>query len=175
MIYFMTPYMKGNLGAAYNACAEIVPDGKWICFMDADIMFLDSRFGDALEECVEACGRKYGLLTCLTNRIAEPSQLYGGEISNDPNAINHKKISDKVSANSAHIVETKSPISGMMMLFNKDTWVEVGGFKGGILGVDNDFHNRVVKSGKKVGVIHNLYVFHYYRMHKSVNDISHLR
>ena len=54
-------------------------------------------------------------------------------------------------------------ISGVVMLIKKSVWRKAGGFKSGFLGIDNDFHQRVVKLGDKVGVMRGIYVYHCYR------------
>lgn len=174
MIHFLTPYYKGDLGKAYNIAAELIPSNDWVCFIDADVMVLNSNFGDILQECIDKFGRQYPLMTCLTNRVAEPSQRLAGHLNENPSALYHKKMADKVAMNPPSVKEAPRPISGMLMLFPKWLWADIGGFKSGILGVDNDFHHKVVSSGRKVGVIQNLYVFHYYRLHKAVNDVTHL-
>ncbi len=57
-------------------------------------------------------------------------------------------------------------ISGVVMIIKKSVWKKAGGFKKGFLGVDNDFHQRVVRTGGKVGVCRGLYVYHTYRADK---------
>ena len=177
MIHFLTPYSKGNLGEAYNESIAKIDLGEkdWVCLMDGDVMFLNENWGDIIHSYVKDFGEEYGLLTCLTNRIFETSQLYGGKVSPEPNILRHKSIADRLGRLKGSVVETASNISGFLMLFPASTICKVGTFKEGILGVDNDFCRRVRESGLKVGVMQTLYMFHFYRLHKNISDKSHLR
>lgn len=59
------------------------------------------------------------------------------------------------------------------MLVEKRLWMDVGGFKTeGMLGVDNDFYDRVRKSGRTIRQMRGVYLYHWYRGGKW--DITHL-
>ena len=67
------------------------------------------------------------------------------------------------------------PISGYFMCMKKSTWKEVGKFRSGILGVDTAISNAIRKAGKKILMINNLYIFHYYRWLEGTKDKSHIK
>lgn len=182
-VHYITPYEKGNLGAAYNRAVLSISEygctgvtGKdWVCLMDGDAMFLTSDWGEVIQQYIQKFGKEYSLLTCLTNRVFETSQLYSGKIDDNTDILHHKKIADEVAKRPLSVKPAANYISGFLMLFSVKTWDEAGGFNSGILGVDNNFHKKVEAIGGKVGIMQSLYMFHYYRLHKSTADTSHLK
>ena len=66
-------------------------------------------------------------------------------------------------------------ISGMLMLFRKSTWKEVGKFnETGLLGIDNEFSLSVVGNGGKIGIMCGVYILHYYRLMEGYMYKDHL-
>jgi hypothetical protein len=122
MIYFSSPYLKGNLGKAYNLFCESVPDGSWICLTDADTIFLNSQYGSQFQQYIELFGDKIELFTAYCNRVGEKKQCYNGRISNDSNIISHYRICENLGRDTPRIKPIYSPISGFLMMFKKDTW-----------------------------------------------------
>ena len=117
-----------------------------------------------------------GLITCVTNRIGNMhgNQLYGNQISNDPNIINHYHIYEKNLENRGIVKELNTFISGMVMIVNKFAWDFVGGFSETKGQVDNRFSSKILQAGFRILQMEGLYAFHYYRLHKDIKDHSHL-
>ena len=134
MIYFSSPYLKGNVGKAYNLFCESVPVGAWICLTDADTMFLNAKYGSQLQTYIELYGDEIDLFTAYCNRVGEKRQVLNERISNDSNIITHYKIAEQLTNQPPKIKFIDVPISGFLMLFRKELWKEVGGFMDGILG-----------------------------------------
>jgi GT2 family glycosyltransferase len=166
-IYYFTPYsLEKNLGKAYNDYMKLVPSSDdWVALVDADIMFLRPDFGHQIAEIVS----KYpdaGMFTCYTNRVGNARQRYPG-MWNVADMLKHRKVATDLQKNRrCNIQEILPPISGHLMVFRKSTWEMSGGFTEDkkILGVDNNFSNRVHSMGKKIYIMCGVYMLHYYRM-----------
>jgi len=152
-------------------------DDDWGCLMDLDTMFLTSNVGHQLEEIV----KKYpntGLFTAITNRVGLKEQCYRGNIDNDPNILNWKRVAKQLQENKwMEMRELKHPISGHLMMVKKSVWKAVGGFPevGKILAIDNSFSKRVLDHNLEIQLMEGVFVFHFYRMDKNITDKTHLR
>lgn len=174
MIYYFTPSSTDkNLGMAYNLYAQLLKTDDWMCLQDRDVMFLQEDYLHIIQETVDK-HPEVSLFTCLTNRVGNPRQCYKGEISEDPNILNHYDIAKSLGSQRTDVVYTENVISGHLMLIQKKTWSKIGGAKNGLLSVDNDISRKVLASGGKIGIMQGLYVFHYYRMKSGRLDKSHL-
>jgi len=71
------------------------------------------------------------------------------------------------------VTEMIKPISGFLMVIKKSTWDNIK-FSDGCLGIDNNYHLKVIASEKKVLRMNGCYLFHTYRMSNGVRDKSHL-
>ena len=178
MIYYFTPYsLEKNIGKSYNNYCNLVPnDSDWICLVDADVMFLTHNFGHQLNDIIE----KYpnvGLFTCYTNRIGNSLQLYNNEFSKNPNILYHREIAKKLQKeNYFKLKPLHQFISGHLMMFKKQTWLDVNKFdEEGMLTIDNKFSYRVKKNGKQIMLMEGVYVFHYYRMEEGKKYKEHLK
>jgi UDP-galactopyranose mutase len=176
-LYFFAPYsMNGNLGWAYNSYMKLVPrDDDWVCFVDRDVMFMTPDYGSQIAEIV-AQHPDTGLLTALTNRIGNRSQLHGGEISDDPNIVNHRDIAADLQRRCRYEVQRiEAPVSGFLMVVRKRVWKAVKFSENlKLLHADWDFSRRLVAKGYSIGLMKGVYVFHYYRLKEGAADISHL-
>ncbi len=176
MIYFSSPSaLDGNLGAAYNQYMQLLPfDDDWMCFTDLDVCFLSPDPHIHIQELIDL-HPDTGMFTCLTNRVGSLGQCYKGAISKDSDVVNHTKIAYDLSVNQRHNTSwVYNVISGHLMVIKKKTWFEVGGAKDGLLGVDNDISRKVLGNGHNIVLMEGLYVFHKYRIEKSIHDKSHL-
>jgi len=170
MIYYRIVWdTDKNIGAAYNREMEMLPfDDDFCCFIDGDVLLgLNPFFGKQLERIVEAYP-ECGVFTCTTNRVNCKWQIgEGGWMSND--IAYHKLISERAVKRHYLEVEDKSVVprgqvmSGVLMLVRRDVWRKVGGFKEGLLGVDNDFHWRIMDNKEKLYLMKGVYVYHWYR------------
>ena len=176
MIYYFTPYIKGNLGQAYNHYCELVDnDNDWITFMDGDTMQLNLNWGDIWENILNK-NDDAGIITCMTNRIGCWVQRDDSMINNK-DIISHKKRAMKLFDEHKYAVSDISYkcISGLFFSFKKSTWKSVGGFIDGILDVDIDFFNKVCNLNKKCYIAKGFYILHYYRLLEGVSYIDHLK
>jgi len=167
MVYYFTPFYKGDLGKAYNHYCELVPnDDDWITFSDGDVLQLHLDWGDIWGKILEE-NDSAGIVTCLTNRIGSKEQLYDGSyLAKD--ILTHKKIANNLlKLNNIRTKNISSAISGFFFSFKKSTWTKVGGFKKGILGVDRDFAKKVHEANLSIKIAYGFYVFHYYRFLES--------
>jgi len=168
MIYhFNTLFSGQSIGKYYNKCCEIVPDGEWICLWDADVMTFHT-FADwnGFLEKVIAKNPQVKLFSCVANRIGTHKQRVGKIQDLNPSMKYHRLKAEKYYNTFGIKVRTDTKtVSGLMLLFNKDTWKEVGGFtEEGIAGVDTKFSRAVWERGHKVGIMQGMYVMHYYRL-----------
>lgn len=174
MIYYSSPYRNDkDIGKYYNDFMSMLDDGDWAVFTDGDACFLSPNYGDVIQQYIET-HPDYGCLTCLTNRVGQLAQVYGGKISKDFDVRSHARISSRLFNEPISVKDlpTTAPMSGVLMAVNKNAWNDVK-FQSGTLGVDNYFHFDLIKNGWRVGVMQSVYVFHWYRGF-NVNDKSHL-
>lgn len=165
----------GDLGKAYNDHMKLLPNNNdWAIFTDSDVL-LWGDFGHHIEEVIKAHDN-IGIITCICNRIGNMHgyQIHN-KISDDPNIINHYKISDSINySKRGKVTELTKFISGMVMVINKQAWEDVGGFPEKTNKVDNRFSSKILRAGYRILQMDGLYVFHYYRLHKDSKDTSHL-
>lgn len=161
-VFYSTPFLKGNIGKANNDFIKLLPDDAWVCITDADAMFLNPDFGTRIEHIINKFGNEYQLIGCLCNRLGGLHQCYDGKFSEDMDMRNHLEIANKVLPD-----EIKDgAVAGFFMLFSKQTWKSVGGFKEGIITADSEFNKSIIRLKGKTGVYQGLYMFHAYRLHE---------
>ena len=170
-----------DLGKALNNVIECLPDDYWICSRDADTLIMDtSSFTKQCEEI--AAKNEYGLVSCMTNRLGLPHQLIDGR-SQPEHSININREIHRAKALAkqygAQVNETEKEVAGIMMLFPKSVWNDVGGFReGGIIFghqlLDNVFYEAVRDKGYRVGIAPGIYLFHLYRWGKNRRNKEHL-
>lgn len=178
MVYYFTPYATDkDLGSVYNQYASIVPDDEdWICIMDADTCFLTPDFGHVIQSIIDQ-HPDTGLFTTYTNRVGNLDQCYQGEISSNSNILHHRKLAKEISvSHKDKVKELRKIISGMIMIFKKSTWRQIGGFpeNKGILAIDNRFSKRILQHGLKIKLIESIYLFHFYRLDTGIKNKDHL-
>lgn len=165
-IQIIVPWGKDkNLGATYNRLMEDVHD--WVCFLDHDILNVNPNWYKMCVKAAETIGHQAGWITGVTNRIACPMQRCE-DAPQDDNIMAHmhyaKQRYAKYQAN-AHIVDPSVMLlefSGFMILTHKKAWEKVGGFDDGFLGVDNWYHQKLLKADYKTYVLQGLYMYHIY-------------
>lgn len=172
-VYIRTPYsLEKNLGKAYNEEMAMIPEGQAACFIDGDTMFLTPDYGHILHE----YANKYpdAVLTCWTNRIHELSKGQRRTYNNEENRNDiiynvNVAISLKGDKTTSAI---SGPVSGFLLVVPKSVWhqhkfTEENKYNPGqpnLLGVDNDFTNRVRAAGVPVLKMNGLLVWHSYRL-----------
>ena len=178
MIYYTIPYsLTKNIGEAYNQYMSILPkDEDWLCITDGDIMFLNFDWGHIIQEVVDKLPDA-GLITCYTNRIAKNRmQLYGED---SHNILVHRLIAMKLDKEQrGKYLKINKKVSGFLMVIQKRTWREMGGFPaipGQILDIDGLISRKILSMGKHIYLMEGLYVLHYYRMAEGRKYKDHLR
>lgn len=175
MIYFLSPYYPGDLGYGYNEhIADKHKMSDWLCVMDMDTCILNNKIPLKLYEYTKQY-KDAGILTAYTNRIGgHKTQLFNSELSENDSILYHKEITDKLLQLPNRVKTINQPISGFFMLFKYSTFEEVGGFENGIF-VDGKFSEKVLKTGKHILLMENIYVFHYYRLKEGKQYKEHLK
>jgi GT2 family glycosyltransferase len=173
-VHIIKPYsLEKNLGKAYNEAMAMIPEGDWACLMDYDTMFLTPDCGRILSAYVRECPHA-GIMTCLTNRIGNPSQRVS-MLENETSIIEHIKYAEDRSSLPVIASIIDEPISGFLMMISKETWNKIKFDESGkCLGVDNDYSRRILEAGMSIIRMDALYVFHIYRMKQGVKNKTHL-
>jgi len=182
-IHHLTPARSDkNYGKAINDAIRGLPDDCFICLRDIDTLPLDHvSFIKQCEEIAEA--GEYGLVSCMTNRLGLIWQLVYDEIQKEDGidiGDEITKAKEMAKEHGSTVTEAPREVAGVMMLFPKKVWKEVGGFReGGIIWgnqlLDNIFYEAVKAKGYKVGLCYGIYLFHLYRWKKSRRDKNHLK
>jgi len=157
-----TGFSLDNYGKCLNQIMEASPF-EWVMIHDHDIFFCHPEWYRIVCQNIKDA-KNAGLLTCVTNRIGCSEQkVKPNRYEPDNNNLDlHRAFAIKVQYRG--ISEAKKPISGLVMVTSKTAWKKAGGFREkGIIGVDNDYHRRIVEAGYKVYIMNNLYMFHWYR------------
>jgi hypothetical protein len=163
-IWYSTPYSSNkDIADAYNDFCALVPnDEDWIVLRDADSTMLTPDWGTLIESSLKNNGNEYGLIGCYTNRLKKTHQLHNRQLSHDHDMTNHYKIALDYAKRPATINDNgRLLIAGLFMAFQKKTWKKVGGFRG--FAFDTNFANDMHKHGLKIGLMNNIYIYHWYR------------
>ncbi len=154
-----------DLGRAYNEFMKQLPnDSDWACFLDHDAMFTTHDWFAKLHLVIES-NPQYKCFTAMTNRIGNSEQIVKGYEHNHDIAVHRVVGAEQWQEHNTNVKDATNAhaISGVVMLIQKLAWKKAGGFKHGFLGVDNDFHVRLTKTGFKTGIMRGVYVYHWYR------------
>lgn len=177
-IYYSIPYsIEKNIGKYYNDFMIMLPnDNDYACFVDGDTIFTTTNYGHIINEVIQ----KYpdvGSFTALTNRVCCKWQVHPGVDVNNNDIEYHRNFGKGVQDIFGSYCEDKTNsqlMSGFLILIRKSTWKKIGGFlEGGMLRVDNDFHQKIIDNGEKLYVMKGIYLYHWYR-YPNPNDKSHL-
>lgn len=178
MIYQIIPFgqekFDKNYGAACNDFISNLPDDSHILVQDYDTMFPHPSYLALFKNIT----KKYpnDLITCLTNRVGNRRQCYNKERSENDSIKYHYRIAQTLAERyKDSVIKLPPPISGMCMVFSKALWKQVGGFKDGILTVDNNFSAKVIRYGHRILLAYGIYILHYYRLCQGIADKSHLK
>lgn len=161
------PWEPGKLlGKACNRMFKTVED--WGLIVDWDIFLLNVNWYDLCLNAISKVGPDVGLISCLTNRIACPLQIFASEISNSDDIAKHMLLSRTIQENNygklEDVTSSSLQLSGFLFLTRRKVWDAVGGVPDELfLGMDNEYHKRVKNAGYKIYVMHDLYVFHNYK------------
>jgi GT2 family glycosyltransferase len=164
-LIFSNPYSQKKLiGEAYNNfCRKVENEEDWIILQDGDIMYLTPNWGRLIYSSIRL-GSDFALIGCYTNRLRLAHQLHEGKFSDDHDIMYHARIAETYAIREPGVTDTGGQIvAGLFMAFQKKTWRKVGGFNESSIAFDADFSLKVLASGGKIGLMNNLYVYHWYR------------
>ncbi len=173
MLHIISPYdNEKNLGKAYNEAMKYYNADDWVCLKDHDTLFLlpdtirhISRYTELFPDA--------GILTCLTNRLANAEQMMLPRCDEDDRIRLHIKVAELREKSLYDTTKLNKPISGFLMVIRKSTWDRIK-FDDGCLGVDNKYHLKIVAAGLDVLRMNGIYVWHTYRLINGVRDKKHL-
>jgi hypothetical protein len=176
-VYFRTPYSTNkNLGEAYNEEMDMIPDGHSACFTDGDILFLSHDYGHIITEYANRYPN--AVLTCWTNRIHKLAKDQLNPKIQSSDIRDHLKVEQGLSG----VTICNGPVSGFLMVIPKHIWQKFpfsetnfyNSAQPNLLGVDNEWTNRIRSNGVQVLRMNGVYVWHTYRLLSDGTDKSHL-
>ena len=159
MIRYVTPYaLDGNLAEAMNFEISISPKGSYVAFVDRDTIWLDPKFGHKINLMIDTYGKAF--YTCTTNRTNCDWQRVSAT-GNDIEA--HVKVAEEEMVKWNGLIDdhTHSQLwSGHLMICPVDLWTPLT--TKGLLGVDNEIHQRARDNGHKILLMAGVYMYHWY-------------
>ena len=174
MLHVIEPYsLEKNIGKAYNDAFKHYDSNDWICLKDHDAMFLLPDTIRHIHEYTLLYPRT-GIFVCYTNRLANRDQLLTDRCDNNDSIRHHIGLAKQQERKLYETTLLYKPVSGVLMVIKKSTWDKVKFNEVGCLGVDNDYHLRVVEAGFEVLRMNGVYIWHSYRLINGTQDKSHL-
>jgi hypothetical protein len=167
-VYYSIPFNSDkNIGKYYNDFMNILPnDNDYACFVDGDTIFTTYNYGNIIENVI----KRYPDIDCftaLTNRVNCQWQIAPGIDKSNNDIEYHREYGlniSKIYNDFCYDVTDKKLFSGFFILIKKSTWREIGKFvENGMLGVDNDIHEKIKQNNKKMFLMKGLYLYHWYR------------
>lgn len=160
MIFVAMPYADDmDLGAAYNAVFELLPDDAWACLLDHDMAFTTGRWRIQLDEAIRAQPR--GTFTAMTNRMSARWQVAPESAQARDDFALHRRVGQaRLRVRTLLDVTDTQGWGGVLMLLSKRAWARAGGFASGLLCVDHMMHYALKADGERVWCIEGLYVYH---------------
>ena len=178
-IYYSVPFnSQKNIGMYYNDFINLLPnDNDYAAFFDADTIVTTPDYGCLIEQVIKE-HPEYDMFTCYTNRVNCPWQIHPLVDRSNNDMVYHMNFGKglkELNKNKIIDVTNNSLFSGMFFIVKKSSWKRIGGaITKGMLGVDNDIHQKIKKHGLKFGLITGMYIYHWYRNDNSKN-IEHLK
>lgn len=166
-----------NLGRAYNVAMASSPYNN-VCLVDHDVYLpLNPHYMQIMQHAVRTLqGKRWGWITCYTNRIGCWWQKITDEDGYDVDSIDfHKAVATDFHNTYQNELQEVSPVklqeksdkknslpSGFLILTNKEAWAAAGGFEDGFQGIDNKYALALDKAGYTFHLMRDLYVYHNY-------------
>jgi len=161
----IVPYEPGNIGKAYNQAMAKVDD--WVLFLDSDILLLRPQWYEMCLDAIEQVGHKAGWISGVTNRTWCDDQKFTPQSAHD-DIRGHIKYSNELYRQyGSQLIKPQSdkPMSGFFILTHKEAWEKVNGFTENVfMGVDNDYHKRLVSAGYELYIMPGLYMYHLHQI-----------
>jgi len=176
-IFYTIPFdTNKNIGAYYNKFAALIPKDAYVCFVDGDTLFTTPDYGELIEDAIIAYPY-VDAFTCVTNRVNCKWQIAKHSDWNNDNIVYHRKFGNKRKEKCGNYcidMTNDHLFSGLFLLMKKSAWDKIGGAnEKGMLGVDNDIHDKIRKMGMNLYKIMGLYLYHWYRGGDK-KDVKHL-
>lgn len=176
----VVPYAhSGKLYDAYKDAFNRVGENDWVCFLDADVAFLEtSDIGHVLGEYIE----KYpdtGIFTCYASRCHyECQRRKKYDMANPDIAYWAKATLETKKELHLQVTPIKRRIAGHLIMMQKSTWTKIlprldrklKQQPKKILGFDTKLSWAVLISGFDIKLMQGVLVFHYLRMLSGKND-----
>lgn len=168
-VHIRIPYsLEKNIGKKYNEEFVTCPDGDALAFMDGDMMFLNKDFGHILNWYANSYPND--VLTCCTNRTHSLSKGQQSWVKTT-DVLELLKYADKLKEDRS-VIPIHGPVSMLLTVIPKHIWqrfpfTEVNTYRPNetnMLGVDNDFTNRIRAAGIRVLRMNGLIMYHQYRL-----------
>ena len=150
----------------------MIPEGDAACFIDGDVMFLTPDFGQILTN--YANNFPNAVLTCWTNRIHELSRGQKMQLTQPDSIKSCIEVAARISDTGGYLTgfPITGSVSGFLLVVPKSVWhqhkfTETNNYRPGepnLLGVDNDFTNRVRAAGIPILRMNGMLVWHSYRL-----------
>jgi GT2 family glycosyltransferase len=181
MIYYSNPYdLSKNIGKYNNEFLGMLPNNDdFACFTDGDTMFTTSDYGQQIYEVTQRYP-DIRYFTCYTNRLGCKAQVLPGVDQDNNDMDYHKKMGKALQtiygtqAKDITKLEENVYVSACMTMIRKDLWKKIGYFsEDGMLGIDNDYHKRILQLDEKIYLMLGVYIYHWYRW-PNLKDKTHL-
>lgn len=173
MIWFFTPYsFKKKLFEAYDGYMQLITDeNDWGCLMDGDMAFLQSDFGNELQEYID----KYpgtGLFICYSSRNPYGHQMKPG-LNPESDSIKYIYSNTVKMRTDDHlkVVKQTKRVAGPLLLIKKATWtkyraeIEKMTENANIQAIDSAISDVLSKHGETTLLMAGVQVYHYFRQY----------
>ncbi len=147
----------------------MIPDGDAACFIDGDMMFTTSDYGNILHDYVNAYPN--AILTCWTNRTHSLSTGQQHPLMKNIDVKDVLSFAQSIK-NDRTVTRIDGVASMLLMVIPKTIWeknkfVESNQYRpseNNILGVDSSFVNQIRSKGIQLLRMNGLFMYHQYRL-----------
>lgn len=175
-----TPYsFDKNLFTSYDDIFSLVGVDDWVCFMDADVAFIEmSDFGDVIQSYIDSYP-KTGIFTSYATRCHYSRQTRSGVDGNSDSIKYLASESIKVREDfHLKVKDISQRIAGHLIVMKKSNWLVIrddlkdrcNRKKKNILGFDTQLSYSVLDAGMDIKLMRGILVFHYLRFLTGKND-----
>lgn len=155
-----------DLGAAYNRCMDVVPDGDWACFIDHDAWFTTKSWHRLIEKAI-ALKPEAGMFTGRCNNLNPERSAWQMIGPAEAPVSVYRRIGAEIQAAFGTSLRDVTdadrggdPVSGFCMIIPKAVWTEIGGSSHGFRGRDHRIHKAIAATGRRIYLIEGLYLYH---------------
>ena len=161
------PVQGYDLGAAYNRCMAVVPDGDWACFLDHDAWFTTKGWHRQIEAAI-AEKPDAGMFTGRCNNLNPDRSAWQmlGPVDAPVSAYREigREIQHAFGTSLRDITDEEDrggdPVSGFCMIIPKAVWTEIGCSAHGFRSRDHKIHKAIAATGRRIYLIEGLYLYH---------------